>query len=211
MDLYLPTYIKNESASTINLRLDFHLTNSAGHMAVRAHLGGIDRTANLFNCDSPFRLSQVNCHYSCTTVPSSNAQNVTRNAEVMSKLSTMQEVILRQSDSECFLGSFVTQVLSRPVSVGLMLSMVIEHQAITRNQVQIADLLSSRSPKPIHNRMPVIVAPGGYDRWLAPAGPTRLPIDLLKLLPAERMRMWPIRKHIGNLQKDGVELIQPLT
>jgi putative SOS response-associated peptidase YedK len=65
--------------------------------------------------------------------------------------------------------------------------------------------------KSVHNRMPVILAPEDYDRWLAPGDPTHLPIDLLKPLPAERMRMWPIHKHIGNVQNDGVELIQPLT
>lgn len=33
---------------------------------------------------------------------------------------------------------------------------------------------------PIHERMPVIISPRDYERWLAPADPTRLPIDLLR-------------------------------
>src|SRR5580700_1122645 len=32
----------------------------------------------------------------------------------------------------------------------------------------------------IHNRMPVILAPKDYERWMAPADPAQLPVDLLR-------------------------------
>ena len=40
---------------------------------------------------------------------------------------------------------------------------------------------------PIHERMPVIVPPRDYERWLTPADPDRLPVDLLRPHPAEEM------------------------
>jgi putative SOS response-associated peptidase YedK len=33
---------------------------------------------------------------------------------------------------------------------------------------------------PIHNRMPVILAPKAYERWLTSADPARPPVDLLR-------------------------------
>lgn len=45
---------------------------------------------------------------------------------------------------------------------------------------------------PIHERMPVIVPPRDYERWLAPADPARLPIDLLRPHPAEEMAAWKV-------------------
>ena len=42
----------------------------------------------------------------------------------------------------------------------------------------------------IHDRMPVIVPPAAYDRWLSPTEPD--PRDLLLPFPADMMFMWPI-------------------
>jgi MFS family permease len=41
----------------------------------------------------------------------------------------------------------------------------------------------------IHDRMPLILAPGDYNRWLSDEPD---PHDLMKPFPAEPMRMWPI-------------------
>jgi putative SOS response-associated peptidase YedK len=43
---------------------------------------------------------------------------------------------------------------------------------------------------PMHNRMPVILQPKDYDRWLTPGDPERLPVDLLRPFPAEQMKAW---------------------
>jgi hypothetical protein len=40
----------------------------------------------------------------------------------------------------------------------------------------------------IHDRMPLILAPDGYGRWLAMS---LIPADLMRPFPAEPMRMWP--------------------
>ena len=61
--------------------------------------------------------------------------------------------------------------------------------------------------EPVHNRMPVILQPKDYDRWLDPCDPARLPIDLLRPYPAERMRAWPVSDRIGNVRNNDPELL----
>lgn len=41
--------------------------------------------------------------------------------------------------------------------------------------------------EPIHNRMPVIVPPKNYSRWMAPADPAQLPVDLFRPYPVDEM------------------------
>jgi putative SOS response-associated peptidase YedK len=64
--------------------------------------------------------------------------------------------------------------------------------------------------EPFHNRMPVIVRPGDYERWLAPADPARLPVDLLRPYPEEEMQAWKVASAVGNVRNDSQELIAPL-
>jgi putative SOS response-associated peptidase YedK len=60
----------------------------------------------------------------------------------------------------------------------------------------------------IHNRMPVILEPFDYSRWLGetPAGAEEL-LALLKPFPAERMQAHEIGPRIGNVKNDDAELI----
>ena len=64
--------------------------------------------------------------------------------------------------------------------------------------------------EPIHNRMPVILEPRDYDRWLDPEAAERLPTDLLRPFPAERMIAWPVSKRVGNVRNDDPDLLTPL-
>ena len=64
--------------------------------------------------------------------------------------------------------------------------------------------------EPIHNRMPVILAPKDYQRWLEPGEPTHLPVDLLKPYPAEEMKAWKIGSAVGNVRNNAPELIAPI-
>ena len=64
--------------------------------------------------------------------------------------------------------------------------------------------------EPIHNRMPVILAPKDYQRWLEPGEPTHLPVDLLRPYPAEKMRAWKVGSAVGNVRNNGPELIVPI-
>jgi putative SOS response-associated peptidase YedK len=63
--------------------------------------------------------------------------------------------------------------------------------------------------EPFHNRMPVILEPKDYDRWLEPGDPTRPPVDLLRPYPVERMRAWPVSDRVGNVRNNDAELLAP--
>lgn len=60
--------------------------------------------------------------------------------------------------------------------------------------------------RPIHDRMPVILLPEEYERWLDP-DPAR-PADLLALLrpyPAAAMTCWPVGRAVNDPKHDGPE------
>jgi putative SOS response-associated peptidase YedK len=69
------------------------------------------------------------------------------------------------------------------------------------------ELLSNLS---IHDRMPVILRPGDYERWLDPGDTERPPIDLLRPYDAELMRVWKVGPEVGNVKNDRPELCEPL-
>jgi putative SOS response-associated peptidase YedK len=62
---------------------------------------------------------------------------------------------------------------------------------------------------PIHNRMPVILAPRDYERWLAPGDPAQLPIDLLRPRPADEMVTWKVGAAVGNVRNNDSSLCNP--
>jgi putative SOS response-associated peptidase YedK len=78
--------------------------------------------------------------------------------------------------------------------------------------------------EPVHNRMPVILEPRDYDRWLDPdwLGPVRSdfgglssselsrpPVDLLRPFPAEKMFCWPVSDRVGNVRNNDPQLLDP--
>ncbi len=58
----------------------------------------------------------------------------------------------------------------------------------------------------LHDRMPAILAPADYERWMAPADPARLPTDLLRPFDATRMSAWKVSAAVGNVRNDSPEL-----
>ncbi len=52
--------------------------------------------------------------------------------------------------------------------------------------------------EPLHDRMPVIIEPKDYDRWLQPTEAEALPLDLLRPFPVERKRAWKANSRVGN-------------
>jgi putative SOS response-associated peptidase YedK len=64
--------------------------------------------------------------------------------------------------------------------------------------------------KSIHNRMPVILSQKDYSRWMAPADPAHLPVDLLRPYPAEEMKAWKVSRAVGNVQNNSPGLIAPV-
>ena len=64
--------------------------------------------------------------------------------------------------------------------------------------------------EPFHDRMPVILKPQDYARWLAPGDPARLPVDLLRPYPDQEMIAWKVSSAVGNVRNDDAGLIAPL-
>jgi len=62
--------------------------------------------------------------------------------------------------------------------------------------------------EPFHNRMPVIVEPADYARWLEPGDPARPPSDLLRPYPEEKMRSWRVDERVGNVRNNDEELLR---
>ncbi len=58
----------------------------------------------------------------------------------------------------------------------------------------------------LHSRMPVILAPRDYERWLTPADPARLPIDLLRPFDAALMASWKVSSAVGNVRNNSPDL-----
>ena len=66
--------------------------------------------------------------------------------------------------------------------------------------------------EPVHNRMPVILEPRDYGRWLDSGGlasgdGTRPPIELLRPFPAEKMVAWPVSDRVGNVRNNDATLL----
>ena len=56
----------------------------------------------------------------------------------------------------------------------------------------------------LHTRMPVILHPYNYRRWLdSSEGKVE---DLFAPFPAEEMHAWPVRPEVGNVRNQGAEL-----
>jgi putative SOS response-associated peptidase YedK len=62
----------------------------------------------------------------------------------------------------------------------------------------------------IHTRMPVILRQRDYERWMAPADPAHLPVDLLRPYPAEEMVAWKVDSAVGNVRNNRPELVEPV-
>ena len=60
--------------------------------------------------------------------------------------------------------------------------------------------------RPLHDRMPAIVAPEHYARWLDPANAEV--VDLLVPFPAGRMAYYPVSTRVNNVRHDDATLIE---
>ena len=58
----------------------------------------------------------------------------------------------------------------------------------------------------IHNRMPVILKPEDYNRWLFDDDPGYL----MRPFPDDLMTMWKIKKDVGNPRNDRPDILDPL-
>jgi putative SOS response-associated peptidase YedK len=63
---------------------------------------------------------------------------------------------------------------------------------------------SNELVRQIHDRMPAVLEPAGYDRWL---GLEPDPRDLLITYPSEPMTMWPISTRVNKPENDDPSLL----
>jgi putative SOS response-associated peptidase YedK len=61
----------------------------------------------------------------------------------------------------------------------------------------------------IHDRMPVILSPADYPRWLNGAVKPAEVMPLLRPFPAEAMDSWPVSTHVSNPRNDDPLCVQP--
>jgi putative SOS response-associated peptidase YedK len=62
---------------------------------------------------------------------------------------------------------------------------------------------------PIHDRMPVILAPADYEAWLA-SPDLAIPQALLQPYPAEGMTAWPVSRRVNSVKYDDAECAAPV-
>jgi len=62
---------------------------------------------------------------------------------------------------------------------------------------------------PLHDRMPLMIAPRDYERWLEPGDPQRPPIDLLRPYDEDLIKIWRVKPDVGNVRNNRPDLIDP--
>jgi putative SOS response-associated peptidase YedK len=62
--------------------------------------------------------------------------------------------------------------------------------------------------RPVHDRMPVIVPPEHYSRWLDPANAEVA--DLIMPYPSEAMACYPVSPRVNSVRFDDASLIEPV-
>ena len=84
----------------------------------------------------------------------------------------------------------------------------------TDGRVQSCSFLTTTANglmEPIHDRMPVIVPPAHWNRWLDPGvGDVEALVELLVPYPAEHMRAHPVSTHVNKPANDDPACIEPL-
>jgi putative SOS response-associated peptidase YedK len=66
--------------------------------------------------------------------------------------------------------------------------------------------------RPIHNRMPVVVPPQAWERWLDPtlSNPAQLQ-GLLQPIEDDHLEAYEVSRLVNNVRNDGPDLIERLT
>ena len=62
----------------------------------------------------------------------------------------------------------------------------------------------------IHERMPVILPPGGFAPWLDESTGADALKALLRPLPDDTVRFYPVARRVNNVRNDGPDLVEPI-
>ena len=64
--------------------------------------------------------------------------------------------------------------------------------------------------RPLHDRMPVILNPGDFDKWLDPTQHDPEPLQvLLRPFPSEKMKAFAISTYVNNPRNQGTACVAP--
>lgn len=111
----------------------------------------------------------------------------------------------RQSDKQPFAVAGVNNDLT--VMAGLW-----EQWAGPTGEVVLSCTVITTTPnallETIHTRMPVILAEADWPAWLGEAPATDAELKaLLRPFPADKMKLWPVDKRVGNVRNDDPGLV----
>lgn len=63
----------------------------------------------------------------------------------------------------------------------------------------------------LHDRMPVILAPEDYGRWLGEEAAEEEQLQrLLRPFPADQMTAYPVSREVNNVRNEGPQLLEPI-
>ena len=62
--------------------------------------------------------------------------------------------------------------------------------------------------KPLHHRMPVILAPADYATWLDPDAAAEDLVPLLRPAPDDRLGFTPADRRVNSVRNDDAELLR---
>ena len=64
---------------------------------------------------------------------------------------------------------------------------------------------------PLHDRMPVVIAPDSWDTWLGEKSASDATLGaLMRPYPGNAMAFWAVDRRVGNVRNDGADLFAPL-
>jgi putative SOS response-associated peptidase YedK len=63
--------------------------------------------------------------------------------------------------------------------------------------------------KPLHHRMPVILAPEDYDAWMNPETPKDAAEALLRPCPEDWLEAYPVSTRVNNVRNEDASLVEP--
>ena len=124
-------------------------------------------------------------------------------------------------NADCLLDSKVSEPLKQPYSFELANGNPIgfaglwdawkDNQGHWLQSFAIVTTEANELMSRVHPRMPVILHPRDYDRWLDREETERLPLDLLRPLESDEMEMFEAHPSVGNVRNNGPELLRKAT
>lgn len=106
----------------------------------------------------------------------------------------------------------VAQPDGRPLALaGLWAGWKDSETEVVRRTFTIITTTPNDALTDLHDRMPVMISDGAWDRWLdpAPADPGEL-IGLLQPTDELALRVYAVNRDVNDVRRDGPELIAPL-